>query len=222
MVVCVGLVLAPLLALLPAESLAAPPKPTAPVRVPVDRALVRFVSPVTGVRAPEFVFERVLAFQVRLLGGAPAEPLSPARVRLALERHIAEVLLVARVTAPPPEAELQRRARDLSRAVVERLGGVRKYDQALLAEGLRSSEANQLFRRKARASLELERMRPGTLRVSDVELRIEHQSRRLPESEEGFGSARARLWRHLFNQKLERALDEFYRDVQNRVKLHWL
>jgi hypothetical protein len=193
--------------------------------ISVDRAAVRFVAPETGgVLAPQFVFERVLALEARLLAmieGAPR--VSPRHVRAALERDIAETLLAARATKPAPtEAELAQRTADAQIALIARLGGESAYLAALKAEGISSSEARRLHRRRARASLHLDRMHARLLNPDAAELRVLHRTGQTPFTSSEYESARGPLKRWLVSRRVDTALDDFFRRARGRVSIHWL
>ncbi len=191
----------------------------------VDRAAVRFVAPDTGgVLAPQFVFERVLAFEARLLAlSEGAQGYRPRHVRAALERHVAETLLAARTIKPLlAEADLAQRAADAQSALIDRVGGPSVYAAALRAEGLEPSEARRLLRRRARASLHLDRMDSQLLRPDESELRVLHRTGRTPFSDRAFEVARGPLERWLVSRRVDAALDDFFRRARGRVSVHWL
>ena len=193
--------------------------------VVVDRAAVRFVAAETGgVLAPQFVFERVLALEARLLALAEGEQqYRPRHVRAALERHVAEALLAARLTKPvPTEAELDQRTAEALGGLMDRIGGPEAYAAALRAEGMGRSEARRLLRRRARASLHLDRMNSRILDPDEAELRVLHRAGRTPFSDRPFEVARGPLERWVVSRRVDIALDHFFRGVRGRVSIHWL
>jgi len=201
--------------------------PASPGPLAVDRAAVRFVAPDTGgVLAPQIVFERVLAFEARLLAlteGAKQSRPRPRHVRAALERHIAETLLAARTTKPAPtEAELAQRTADAQSAMIQRVGGETAYTAAFKAEGLSRSEVRRLLRRRARASLHLDRMNARILSPELAELRVLHRTGQTPFSAQEFEVARGPLARWLVSRRVDTALDDFFRSARGRVTIHWL
>lgn len=193
--------------------------------VAVDRAAVRYVAADTGgILAPQFVFERVLAFEARLLALTEgAEGYRPRHVRAALERHIAETLLAARTLKPAlAEAELAQRTADAQIALIERVGGPEAYAAALRAEGLEPSEARRLLRTRARASLHMDRMNAQILHPDEAELRVLHRAGNTPFSKREFEVARLPLKRWLVSRRVDAALDDFFRAARGRVSVHWL
>jgi hypothetical protein len=177
-----------------------------------------------GILAPQFVFERVLAFEARLLALTEGvEGYRPRHVRAALERHIAETLLAARTLKPAlVEAELAQRTADAQSALIERVGGSEAYAAALRAEGVEPSEARRLLRRRARASLHMDRMNVQILHPDEAELRVLHRAGNTPFSKREFEVARLPLQRWLVSRRVDAALDDFFRAARGRVRVHWL
>ncbi len=207
-------------ALLPAATLHAAP-------VPLDRAVVRFVTRETGGAAsPRFVFERELAFEARLEalveGGADAgEPAFRTRhVRTALERHVTETVLASRDVDPRPSpAEVTQRAEEARIALAERVGGFAVLGEAARAEGITEPEVLRLARRQALASLYLDRMVAPMLEPTDAELRAVHRAERTPFAGRPYDQIRASLRRWYVSAQIGQAVSAYYEGLRSRIVL---
>jgi hypothetical protein len=198
-------------------------------RVPVDRAVVRFVAPETGgPRTPRFVFERTLAFEARLEALADPDRSAAGRarafrerhVRAALERHIAETLLSSlHIDPEPSEADLGKQTEAARRMLFERSGGPIAVAQAATAEGIDSREITSLLRRQARASLYLDRMVAPMLAPSDAELRNIHRSLETPFRDHEYDEIAPALRRWYVQRRLTAALASFFQNARSRVEI---
>jgi hypothetical protein len=194
----------------------------------VDRVVVRFTSPETGgIVSPRFVFERELAFEARLealtdgnFRASETEPYVDRHVRSALERHMAEVLLGSLEITPEPTAkDLESRMRAARLSLAQQVGGQVELAQASLAEGIDSNELDELLRRRARASLYLDRMVATMLTPTDTELRIVHRTTRTPFSSQPFEDVAPLLSRWYVAQRLNAAVRAFYEGARSRIKV---
>ena len=243
---CLGLLAPPAVAQ-PAEAAPAPAEPrpsepasdtaataAEPVRAPpgesvlLDRVAVRFTAPETGgIAKPQFIFERELAFEARLEaltdGGfrqTPETPYLERHVRAALERHMAEVLLESlEVTPEPTPRDVELRLRSARLTLQQQLGGAEELDQASRAENISASEVASLLRRRARASLYLDRMVATMLTPSDTELRIVHRTTRTPFSGADYESVAPLLSRWYVAQRLNTAVRAFYEGARSRLSV---
>jgi hypothetical protein len=195
---------------------------------PVDRVVARFSSPETGgVASPRFIFERELAFEARLeaLSDAsfrplPATPYIERHLRGALERHMAEALLSSLQIEPEPgPADLAARVASARRSLAEQVGGVDVLDGVLRAEGLSGEELGALLRRRARASLYLDRMVATMLSPSDAELRVVHRTTRTPYFSQPYEQIEPLLRRWYVTQRLNTAVRAFYEGARSRIRL---
>ena len=159
--------------LVSAPAAAQPPQPQPVV---LDRVVVRWHSPETGgPLLPQFVFERELAFEARLESLADPDPepgpYHDRHVRAALDRHIAETILATLPVVPPVDPRVIARRAETARGIVEaQVHGRPALLAAAVAEGLGSDELDAFLRRKARASLYLEKMVAPMLEPSDADL----------------------------------------------------
>lgn len=193
----------------------------------VDRAVARFHAPdMGGAHSPHFVYERVLAFEARLeaLGdssrGADPAPFRERHVTSALERHVAETLLAGlRIDPEPTEAELARQAQNARASIVERVGGEAALLAAARAEGMGARDLLEILRRKARASLYLDRMVAPMLDPSDAELEALHRTRRTPFRDLPFSQIRLALRRWYVSARLSAAVQSFYQNARGRLTL---
>jgi len=215
----------------PSASVAAPPvEPVAAAEetVLLDRVAVRFTAPETGgIARPQFIFERELAFEARLEaltdGGfrqTPEAPYLERHVRAALERHMAEVLLEnLEVTPEPTPRDIELRIRSARLTLQQQLGGAAELDRASQAENISATEVARLLRRRARASLYLDRMVATMLTPSDTELRIVHRTTRTPFSGADYESVAPLLSRWYVAQRLNTAVRAFYEGARSRLRV---
>ncbi|HSC88012.1 MAG TPA: hypothetical protein VLC09_12105 [Polyangiaceae bacterium] len=211
----------------PAKEPAAEP---ATRRYLVDRAVVRFSAPETGGRTqPLFIFERELAFEARLMAladpahPAEAEPFRRHHVQAALERHVAESLLAALQMSPEPTAEEFSRQQQAARdQLVQQVGGEAALVEAARAEGMSSLGLRALLRRRARASLYLDRMVAPMLSPSVLELRRVHAETKTPFSDQPFELARPGLERWYVGRSLAQALGSYFQNARARLSLVYI
>ncbi len=208
----------------------APAKRTADAGVRLDRVVARFVAQETGgVAAPRFVFERLLAFEARLEALSDpqrarttdgAVPYRDRHVRAALDRHVAEVLLSSlRIDPEPTPSDMRLRTEVARTLMVERAGGAAAFREATDAEGIVESEVIRIARRRARASLYLDRMVAPMVEPSEAELRNVHRSAATPFRGVPFETAKSALRRWYVAQRFEAALAGFYQNARSRVRM---
>jgi hypothetical protein len=194
----------------------------------LDRVAVRFTAPETGgITKPQFIFERELAFEARLEaltdGGfrqTSETPYLERHVRAALERHMAEVLLESlEVTPEPTPRDVELRVRSARLTLQQQLGGAEELDRASQAENISATEVAGLLRRRARASLYLDRMVATMLTPSDTELRIVHRTTRTPFSGAEYESVAPLLSRWYVAQRLNTAVRAFYEGARSRLSV---
>jgi hypothetical protein len=199
--------------------------------VPLDRAVVRFISPETGGAAsPRFIFERVLAFEARIEAlSDPDRPPGDQRpyrerdVRAALERHIAETLLAsARIDPEPSEADVDRAASAARLMLTQRVGGPGRLERAAQAEGIDQREVLRILRREARASLYLDRMVEPMLAPSDAELRNIHRTVSTPFRGQPYDKIKDALRRWYVTRRMSAALSAYYQNARSRVQVTFL
>lgn len=192
----------------------------------VDRVVVRFVAPETGgVRSPRFITQRLLAFEARLEALADPDripgdqrPYRDRHVRAALERHITETLLAASHIDPEPtDAELTRQTRAARLMLLARIGGEKALAAAARAEGIDNREVIGILRRRARASLYLDRMVTPMLKPSEAELRNIHRTVQTPFKNKPFSQVETALQRWYVSRRLAAALASYYQNARSRV-----
>jgi hypothetical protein len=196
--------------------------------VVLDRAVVRFTAPETGgVRAPRFVLERVLAFEAQLEAlsdpGFRREAGTPYRqrhVRAALERHIAETLLASlRIDPEPTPRELTRQTNAARLVLWQRVGGADGLAKAARAEGIGEREILRILRRRARASLYLDRMVAPMLKPSNAELRSIHRAVQTPFRDRPVAEVVEQLRRWYVARRLAAAVTSFYQNARSRLQI---
>jgi hypothetical protein len=194
----------------------------------VDRVVVRFSAPETGnVRSPRFIFERGLAFEARLEALADPDhlerderPYRERHVRAALERHISETLLSAlRIDPEPTPAELSRQTDAARRILYQRSGSRLSVERAAQAEGIADREVLRLLRRRARASLYIDRMVAPMLAPSRAELLVLHKTADTPFRSLSFDKAEAPLARWYVARRLNEALSNFFLNARSRLEI---
>jgi hypothetical protein len=207
----------------PPASTGGAPKPQA--GAVVDRVVVRWHAPETGGPAqPQFIFERELAFEARLESLADPDPepgpFHDRHVRAALDRHIAETLLAALTIVPAPEPRVVARRAETARGMIEeRAHGRAKILEAAAAEGIGAGELDAILRRKARASLYVERMIAPMLEPSTAELSTLWQSGSTPFKDQPFDQIKAPLARWYLGQRLARETEAYFQNARARVTM---
>jgi hypothetical protein len=203
---------------------------SAPHRIVVDRAAVRFSAPEGGGRErPYFIYERELAFEARLAALADSahrsktEPYRRHHLQQALERHVAETLLSALTIDPPPTAEeLAKQLEEAQRMVALEVGGEAALLAAARAEGIGTLEIRRYFRRRAMASLYLHVMVTPMLAPSTLELRRLHRNAEGPDSDKPFEEAEPALRRWYVAKSLRSAVETYFQNARARVRLAFL
>jgi hypothetical protein len=165
--------------------------------IAVDRTIARFyAAELGGAAQPQFISERVLAFEARLElmsreGGAPSDPLEERHYRSALELHVSQELLARTPLDRRPTAEEIVRTQDQLRAAVEqRAGGTAPVLLAAAREGLSPGEIDEVFRRQALAALAIDRAISPVLTPSEDQLREVYRTAAHPFRNVRFEDAR--------------------------------
>jgi hypothetical protein len=204
---------------------AAAAEPPKPAPVVLDRVVVRWHSPETGgPLLPQFVFERELAFEARLESLADPDPepgpYHDRHVRAALDRHIAETILATLPVVPPIDPRVIARRAETARGIVEaQVHGRPALLAAAVAEGLGSDELDAFLRRKARASLYLEKMIAPMLEPSDADLLTLWRSGATPFKDQPFDQIKTPLSRWYVGQRLAHETEAFFQNARARVTL---
>jgi hypothetical protein len=198
--------------------------------MPVDRAIVRFEAHELGGSArPRFIFERTLAFEARLEALAEARRGVPLvegvrfedrHVRAALERHVTEEILASLPVDPPlTDAEVRARAVPTMLMLQDLVGGRPVLLDAAVKEGMETEDLDELVRRRARASLYLDRMVAPMLEPSDAELREVHRTEATPFRDLPFEQVQHQLRQWYVSDRLGAALAAFFRSARARIDI---
>jgi hypothetical protein len=201
--------------------------------VVVDRAVVRFFAPETGGTAhPRFVLERTLALEARLEALAAntgaGEGYSERDVRAALEHDLAEQMLASLaeklIAESPAEkrpglGEVPRVEQQLGAALLERLGGRARVDDAARAEQLDPAEIDALFHRAALATWYLDRAVTPVLHPSDEQLREVYRTSAHPYRGQSYEQAREALARWFVVERVRVAESAFLQSARSRVRI---
>lgn len=205
----------------------------APVHVVVDRAVVRFLSPETGGTAhPRFVLERTLALEARLEAMAEAggngEGYQERDVRAAMEHDVAEQMLASlaeKLIADSPAekrpglGEVPRVEALLGPALLERLGGKARVDEAAQAEQVDGPEVEALLHRAALAAWYLDRAVTPILHPSDEQLRDVYRTSAHPYRGQPYERVREALSRWFVVERVRVAESAFLQSARSRVRI---
>jgi hypothetical protein len=202
--------------------------------IAVDRTVVRFYAAETGGTAyPRYIFERTLAFEARLEALAATtqgigEGYQEHEVRAALEHHVAEEILATladRLIADSPPSrrptadELTRVQQDLTAAMIERLGGRARVDEAARVEQLDAEEVDGIFRRGALAAWYVDRAITPILHPSEEQLRDVYRTSAHPYRGRPLEEVRAALERWFGVERARVAEGTFLQAARSRVKI---
>jgi hypothetical protein len=204
-----------------------------PPQTVVDRAVVRFLSPETGGTAhPRFVLERTLALEARLEAmaenGGTGEGYQDRDVRAAMEHDVAEQMLASlaeKLIADSPAekrpglGEVPRVEAQLGPALVERLGGRARVDEAAQAEHIDGSEVEALVHRAALAAWYLDRAVTPILHPSDEQLRDVYRTSAHPYRAQPYEQAREALGRWFVVERVRVAESAFLQSARSRVRI---
>lgn len=195
----------------------------------LDRAAVRFTAPEgAGRERPYFIYERELAFEARLMALSDAShrarvPYRRHHLQAAMERHIAETLLAANAMEPAPTpVVIEKQMAEAKTMLLAEVGGERALIEAARAEGLDSLELRRLYRRRALASLYLDRMVTPMLAPSLLSLRRAHRRGEGPLADRPFAEAEAPLRRWYIAQSLRNAVATYYQNARARLTVRFL
>lgn len=198
-----------------------------------DRTSVRFVSPETGGPAhPRFVLQRTLAFEARLeaMAQGPGSTVGyeDRDVRTALEHDIAQQMLASLaekliIDSPadkrPGLDEVPRVEREVGAAMLERLGGRARVDEAAHAEQLDTAEVDALLHRAALATWYLDRAVTPLLHPTEEQLRDVYRSSAHPYRGQPFEVVREALSRWFVVERVRVAEAAFLQSARSRVKV---
>jgi hypothetical protein len=197
----------------------------------IDRVAVRFFAPETGgAEHPRFVLERTLAFEARLESLAASTPAGDGYeerdVRAALEHDIAEQMLAGLaeklIAGSPADKrpgldEVPRVEKDLGSALVERLGGRARVDEAARAEQIDAQEVGALLHRAALAAWYLDRAVAPLLHPTDEQLRDVYRTSAHPYRGQPYERIRDALAGWFVVERLRVAEAAFLQSARARV-----
>jgi hypothetical protein len=195
-------------------------------RATVDRVAVRYYAPETGGPArPRYITERMLAFEARLEAMSEGNPSAAAAqqdryARAAIDRHIAEDLLeglmIERGQEPLDLPAMVSRART---ALMDRVGGVVAFGQAMGQEGIDDSELLTMLRRQIRAAYYVDRTITPILHPREEELREAFHTSLHPFANARFEDVHDQLERWFIVERLRVAEMAFLQAARTRVKI---
>lgn len=192
----------------------------------VDRAVLRIeVTDLGG--AARFVFARELAFEARLealqdTAGSRSRrlPYEQRHVRSAIERHVTETILAELPVEPPLRTdEIRRREIATHLTLQQEAGGRDNLLDAATQEGIELEDLTRLVRRRALASLYLDRMVTPMLDPTEYELREVQRTQPNPFRGQPFEDVAGALRRWYIAERLRTALAAFFRGARSRVRM---
>jgi hypothetical protein len=203
-----------------------------PAHTVVDRTAVRFYAPETGgADRPRFVLDRTLAFEARLesmaAGGGIGDAYDDRDVRAALDHDVAEQMLAGLaekvIRESPAEKrplfdEVPRVEQELSAALLERLGGRARVDDAARAEQIDGAEVGALVHRAALAAWYLDRAVTPILHPGEEQLRQVYRTSAHPYRGRPFEQVRDALARWFVVERLRATEAAFLQSA--RARLH--
>jgi hypothetical protein len=204
-----------------------------PPHAVVDRAVVRFFAPETGGTAhPRFVLERTLALEARLEAmaesGGTGDAYQERDLRAAMEHDVAEQMLASLaenlIADSPAEkrpglGEVPRVEEQLGPALLERLGGRARVDEAAQAEHIDGTEVEALLHRAALAAWYLDRAVTPILHPSDEQLREVYRTSAHPYRGQPYEQAREALARWFVVERVRVAEGAFLQSARSRVRI---
>ncbi len=149
-------------------------------------------------------------------------------IRDALDHHVAEEMLeslgnqlIADSPADkrPSHEELVRVDRDIGAALLERLGGRARVEDAARAEQIDGTEIDRLLARQARAAWYLDRTVAPILHPSQEQLRDVFRSSAHPYRDQRFDDVRGALERWFVIERLRVAELAFLQGARSRVRI---
>lgn len=153
-------------------------------------------------------------------GLGPRDRYSDKHIRNALERHITESMLAGLPVDPPPTPKEVAESAEAARLILEqRVDGRRRLHAAANAEGIVAEELNALLRRRARASLYLDRMVATMLEPTEADLREVHRSGESPFTNQPFEQVIPQMRRWLVATRVSSALSQYFRNARSRITL---
>ena len=191
----------------------------------VDRIAVRFwASETGGAERPQFITERLLAFEGRLEamveGAGPTAPLQERLLRAAMERHIAEEMLSSlRGEDPRGMAPTWRLYATLGRALLERAGGEAAVMVAAALEGIGRVEVDSVLRRQVQAAVYLDRTGTPLLEPTDEQLREYYRTAPHPYRNISFDRAKGPLGGWFSVERLRAAEGMYFQGARARIKV---
>jgi hypothetical protein len=112
------------------------------------------------------------------------------------------------------------RSAEAARLILEqRVNGRARLHQAANAEGMVAEDLNSLLRRRARASLYLDRMVAPMLEPTEADLREVHRSGESPFTDQPFEQVAPQMRRWLVATRLSTALGQYFRNARSRITL---
>lgn len=190
--------------------------------VQVDAVAVRFSAAETGgPQRPRFITQRELAFEARLLACAEEGRLAAPQdrhVRAAVEQHVAIEMLSRMPLDPEPDARaLDRIARVLRAATIDRVGGEEALAAAAAAEGLGAWEVDAALAREARAAAYVDRRIVPILSPKEDALREAYRTTAHPYRRSKYEDARDPFTRWFVYERLRAEETQYLENARARV-----
>jgi hypothetical protein len=200
----------------------------------VDRVAATIYAPeMGGVAHPHFVFERLLAFEARVValldrGDAGTASIEERDVREAFDHFVAGEVLSVLATKLQGDswgeeradaAQLEETVRYVTEAATERAGGRARLDDAARIEHVESSEVDALLRREGLSAFYLDRAVTPILHPADEQLREAYRTSAHPFRGRPFEEVRDALSRWLLVGRLRAAETAFLQAARSRIRV---
>jgi hypothetical protein len=202
--------------------------------VRVDRVVATIYAPEMGGAAhPHFVFERLLAFEARVVAlldrgdvGAPA--IEERDAREAFDHVVASEILSVLATKVqgdswvqegPGAQQVEEAVRRVVEATIERAGGRARLDEAARMEHVGASEVDALLRREGLAAFYLDRAVMPILHPPDEQLREAFRTSAHPFRGRSFDEVRDALSRWVLVGRLRAAETAFLQAARSRIRV---
>ncbi len=195
-------------------------------RVAFDRVAVRYSSSETGgAGSPRFLFDRQVAFLVRiealLEDGQLTDDYIDRHLRTTVERQIAEQMLAELQVRSEEPARLPDRVAS-ARRDLEELIGANRFKESLDAEGITEAELSDLLRDRVRALTYVDSEMTPLLQPSENELYAAFRSAVHPYRNAKYEAVRDKFLRWYVLTRFRALTLDYLQGVKSRTPIVYL
>lgn len=195
-------------------------------RIAFDRVAVRYTAPETGgIAKPRFLFDRQVAFLVRvealLEDGQLGDDYIDRHLRSTVEREIAEQMLAALQVRNEEPLRLPARV-EAARSDLEEQIGKERLTATMLAEGITDAELDAFLRDRVRAMTYVDREVMPFLQPSEDELYSAFRSAVHPYRASKYEVVRARFLRWYVLTRFRTISLDYLQGVKSRTTIVFL